>query len=275
LVKLKKRGKELEDARKKLHRRLRELRHGRWQKRTQKAHEYTDKLDGVIKINVLEGGDRREFEKKIRELSRKGYLRDGDIRQIAASLEPSMLLHNVLTRNTGEIARATGVTQDVAERLVESFSDKEPVDLYALELVTLPDRPEVTDVVAPGREKQLRELSTGQKGTVIIGLAMIESLGPLVVDQPEEPLDTQSIYGQVVKTLRKSKEDRQFIFTTHNPNVAVGADAELSHILDATADKGIIESSGAIDHEETNKLLLVHLEGGKEALERRVQKYGL
>jgi hypothetical protein len=67
----------------------------------------------------------------------------------------------------------------------------------------------------------------------------------------------------------------QFIFTTHNANVAVGADAELSHVLEATADKGTIKASGGIDHQGTNELLLLHLEGGSEALKLRVRKYEL
>jgi hypothetical protein len=104
---------------------------------------------------------------------------------------------------------------------------------------------------------------------------MIEGSGPLVIDHPEEPLDTKAIHGNVVLTLRKGKDSRQFVFTTHNANVAVGADAELSHILGATADKGIIESTGGVDHAKTNDLLLLHLEGGPEALTRRVKKYGM
>ena len=136
-------------------------------------------------------------------------------------------------------------------------------------------KPEVAYVVEPDRTKPLRELSTGQKGTVVLGLAMVEGRGPLIIDQPEEPLDTQSIYGQVVQTLRKNKEERQFIFTTHNANVAVGADADLSHVLSASADKGTIESSGAVDDPKTNRLLLLHLEGGPEALDLRIRKYKL
>jgi ABC-type transport system involved in cytochrome bd biosynthesis fused ATPase/permease subunit len=163
----------------------------------------------------------------------------------------------------------------VAQRLIDGCSDKEHEEILGLEGVPLIDKPEVSYVVEPGRTKSLRELSTGQKGTVILALAMVEGHGPLIIDQPEEPLDTQSIYAQVVQTLRKNKEERQFIFTTHNANVAVGADAELSHVLEATADKGTIKASGGVDHQGTNELLLLHLEGGSEALKLRVRKYEL
>jgi AAA domain-containing protein len=259
--------------RKELRARLEACRQERWKKRAAKAAEYETQLAGLVRVAVTAAGDRRAFSKALRDLSRKGYVKDPDIRHIASGLDPSTLVHHIQDQAFERIAEGAGVTKEVAKRLVESCSGKEPQDLYELEAVPLPDQPDVRYVVGPGREKPLRELSTGQKGTVIIALAMAEGAGPLVIDQPEEPLDTQSIYGQVVRTIRHTKENRQFVFTTHNPNIAVGADADLSHILDADADKGTIVSSGGIDRVETNRLLLVHLEGGKEALELRVKKY--
>lgn len=272
---LKDKGLELQQTRLALRQRLQKARTERWKKRLAKAREYESRLSGVVKIDVKLCGDRGAFEKRIRELSRRGYLKEPEIRQIAASLDPQGLGEFVLKRDVDGIASKSGVSSEVAQRVIDSFLEKGTAEIYELETVDLPDQPEVSYSVAPGREKRLRELSTGQKGTVIIELAMVEGSGPLVIDQPEEPLDTQSIYGQVVTTLRATKEGRQFILTTHNPNVAVGADAELNHILDATADKGTIQSSGAVDHEKTNRLLLVHLEGGQEALDMRVKKYKL
>jgi hypothetical protein len=254
---------------------LADLRERRWRKRDEKAKEYEGKLEGVIRIAVIANGDRDEYEKKIRALQRRGYLKDVEIKQVAARINPRTLLEYIVHDDAGRIAADSGVTLDVAQRLIAGCADKEREDLLALEIVPVVDKPEVAYVVEPGRTKPLHELSTGQKGTVVLGLAVVEGRGPLVIDQPEEPLDTQSIYGQVVQTLRKKKEDRQFIFTTHNANVAVGADAELSHILEATADKGTIRVSGGIDHQETNRLLLLHLEGGAEALKLRVSKYEL
>ncbi len=273
LGKLAKREAVLAKEREGLLARLDACRQARWKKRAAKATEYETKLAGVVRVQVTAAGDRRAFAKALRDLSRKGYVKDPDIRQVANALTPSSLVRFIGEQAADRIAQDAGVTKEVAKRLVDSCSGKNPKDLYELELVPLPDEPEVRYVFAPGREKPLRELSTGQKGTVIIALAMADGLGPLVIDQPEEPLDTQSIYGQVVQTLRRTKEDRQFVFTTHNPNIAVGADADLSHILDADADKGKIVSSGGVDQVETNQLLLIHLEGGKEALELRVKKY--
>jgi hypothetical protein len=57
-----------------------------------------------------------------------------------------------------------------------------------------------------------------------------------------------AITDPVVGTLRSQKETRQFTFTTHNANVAVGADAELNIVLEAGADKGTITLVGGVDN---------------------------
>ena len=48
----------------------------------------------------------------------------------------------------------------------------------------------------------------------------------LLIDQPEDDLDSQTVYEEVVKLLRTIKPRRQFIFATHNANFPVLGDAE-------------------------------------------------
>ena len=122
--------------------------------------------------------------------------------------------------------------------------------------------------------KPLNELSVGTKSTVILLLAMIEGKAPLVIDQPEDSLDTEFIYNEIVYRLRNDKESRQFVFTSHNANVVVAGETELAYVLSATSDRGTIKSSGGIDRSDTNRLMLLHLEGGAEAFKLRAQKYG-
>src|SRR5947208_2850176 len=49
----------------------------------------------------------------------------------------------------------------------------------------------------------------------------------LLIDQPEDDLDSQTVYEEVVKLVRKIKPNRQFIFATHNANFPVLGDAEI------------------------------------------------
>lgn len=256
-------------------RKLHAIRSQRATKRQQKASQYQGALSGIVELQVRAFGERTALVTALRELSRGAMIREPDLERIAITFDPSELRELIVKQDGTTIAAQAGITKEVAGRFVERCLAKGTEKLYGLDSVPIGDLPVLSYVVAPGRIKPVDELSTGQKGTVIISLALVEGAGPLVIDHPEEPLDTKSIYGQVVSKLREGKETRQFIFTTHNANIAVGADAELNHILGATADKGAIECRGGIDEAETNRLLLLHLEGGEEALHRRVEKYRL
>jgi chromosome segregation protein len=48
-----------------------------------------------------------------------------------------------------------------------------------------------------------------------------------MIDQPEDDLDSQTVYEEVVKLIRNIKARQQFIFATHNANFPVLGDAEL------------------------------------------------
>jgi predicted ATPase len=58
---------------------------------------------------------------------------------------------------------------------------------------------------------------------------------PIIIYQPEENLDNQTIFKVLVKCIKAAKQRRQVIMVTHNPNLAVVCDAE--QIIFATCDK--------------------------------------
>ena len=58
---------------------------------------------------------------------------------------------------------------------------------------------------------------------------------PLVIDQPEDNLDNKSVYEILVTFIKQAKKRRQIILVTHNPNLAVVADAE--QIIHVSIDK--------------------------------------
>lgn len=49
---------------------------------------------------------------------------------------------------------------------------------------------------------------------------------PLIIDQPEENLDPQSIFQELVHRFREAKKRRQIIIVTHNANLVVNTDAD-------------------------------------------------
>ncbi len=98
---------------------------------------------------------------------------------------------------------------------------------------------------------------------------------PLIIDQPEDNLDSEFIFHSLVPVLRTAKERRQVIIVTHNPNIAVLGDAELIIALKSTSDKSIIVARGSIDEPNTKKMACQILEGAEEAFRRRARMYGI
>ncbi len=145
----------------------------------------------------------------------------------------------------------------------------------------LDDRVEIAlDVGTPEHSdhRPLERLSAGQRSTAILLLALLESEGPLILDQPEDDLDNRFIYEGVVRRLRDTKEQRQFLIATHNANIPVLGDAEQIIILAAEQDgdriRAQVAQRGSIDDDDLHGPLEDVVEGGREAFERRKQKYG-
>lgn len=49
---------------------------------------------------------------------------------------------------------------------------------------------------------------------------------PLILDQPEDDLDSQLINNLIVRSIITKKENRQILIVTHNANIPVNGDSE-------------------------------------------------
>jgi len=252
---------------------LNETRFKRFQKRLAKAQEWERKLNSQIKIDLINCGDKTNYIGELKTLLKGAYVHESDMKLIANSIDPEKLVDASLNNDVEWLIEQSKARQEVMTRLVEQLRTRDREDVLDLQIVALPDLPRISFQLEPGKYKPLNELSIGTKSTVIVSLTMIEGNTPLIIDQPEDSLDTEFIYQEVVRKLRTEKDTRQFIFTSHNANVVVAGEAELTYVLSATSDRGTIKSSGGIDREETNQLMLLHLEGGPDAFKLRAQKY--
>lgn len=61
---------------------------------------------------------------------------------------------------------------------------------------------------------------------LILILAESEETWPLLIDQPEDDLDSRSIYDDIVPFLKKKKKERQIIMVSHDANLVIGSDSE-------------------------------------------------
>ncbi len=189
-------------------------------------------------------------------------------------------LADAYRQGAAELVKQFGIPKTQADRLVQAGS-KLPMQIEELEL------PHITEIElsvgpenAPPEWRKLNELSTGLMVTALLYLLLLESEGPLVLDQPEDNLDNRFISEGVVPKIRSEKRRRQFIFSTHNANIPVLGDAELIVVMRPKGEAGDghanvpPENMGAIDKETAAALVDEIIEGGKEAFETRRLKYG-
>jgi ABC-type enterochelin transport system ATPase subunit len=119
-------------------------------------------------------------------------------------------------------------------------------------------------------------LSLGQQQSIVLAILLsVENTRPLLIDQPEDNLDSAFIFQILVRALRNIKEWRQVILVTHNANIAVLSDTDHIVPLKATATNGHIQSPGTVEQESTRDLVCEILEGGRAAYEMRGRLYGV
>ena len=265
---------ELIQKRKNLLEELEKIQKNIFEKRVQVTEEIEKKLKGKIKLNITFKGRRDDYLNKLLKLTQGTRIPEDDLDKIVSAFLPPQLINLVLFKDYGNIASGAGISEVRAKHIGEFLLSLDRSVLYDIETISLYDDPELMLKVNE-EYKYLEELSLGAKCTAIIYIAMVGGEYPLIIDQPEDALDTLSIYDVIVKKLRKEKEKRQFILATHNPNILVAADAELSLVLGASAHSGSIQSGGGLDRPSTRELLLLNLEGGKEAFMMRNQKYAI
>ena len=127
------------------------------------------------------------------------------------------------------------------------------------------------------QDTQIEQLSPGQRGALLLIFYLLVDKGqlPIILDQPEENLDNETVFRLLVPVLSEAKKKRQIIMVTHNPNLAVVCDAE--QIIYANFSRSdnfkISYHSGAIENDEINNWVVTVLEGTKPAFNNRSGKY--
>jgi len=209
-------------------------------------------------------------EKRIDDLMQKIANDDNPLTKWGQLLEEMLAL--VKWREGADLNTVPPTTPMLADALEESFMTKLRASISsdrvagALKAVL---RPKVDIYQLRGTEKiEFRKASQGEQASTLLNILMSQSQGPLIIDQPEEDLDNK-IINDIIKTMRKTKEDRQLILSTHNANIVVNGDSELVVELYL----GQKKTTGAIDEEDVREAITATMEGGKDAFELRRKKY--
>lgn len=125
------------------------------------------------------------------------------------------------------------------------------------------------------RDKELQHHSLGQRASALILFVLSQKENDLVfIDQPEDDLDNQTIYEDVIKLVKTLKPHTQFIFATHNANFPVLGDSEQIHACRYADDTMKIES-GSVDSPVIQQEIVDIMEGGEDAFNKRKEIYQL
>lgn len=218
-----------------------------------------DQLFSIVKQNSGEFRGEEESTTVIKTLVDKYNLNDkesfiGFVNELSRKLEDA---------NSSEVGVNSLLRKGHTAEEVYNF-------IYGLEYV----KPRYT-LMFQGAE--IGQLSPGQRGALLLIFYLLVDKGnaPIILDQPEENLDNETIVSLLVPVLNEAKEKRQVIMVTHNPNLAVVCDAEqIIHCeFDRKNGNSIKYTSGAIESAVINKKVVDVLEGTMPAFDNRKMKY--
>lgn len=233
-----------------------------------------------------------------------GDFEDGVLFQAEVFMKDNNIAQNILSfinqRYNGKYGRSHNALQEIESRIKETdFSNEDSVMSFVrdMEEVITSDFESAENRVSKRQEfydfifglkyigvnfklkmgrRSLEELSPGERGIVLLifYLALSKESKPIIIDQPEDNLDNQSVYSKLVPCICRAKQKRQVIIVTHNPNIAVACDAEQIIYCEKKADASQIRyESGAIENPTIRSHVVDVLEGTMPAFDLRRLKY--
>lgn len=258
----------------------------RFYARQQATKTLTDVLNQAIdefkvKLGFVRGESYAEYEQWLREAVGKRLFRSDRVDSFCRQVRPIELAELVSKNAKAKLLalkddRGNGFFDGGVDDFIASVRNAGLMDLEAIDVSDAPAISLTTPVDGKMRTVAFGRLSFGQKASVLLGaLLCSEDTAPLIIDQPEDHLDSAFIFETIVTTLRNIKEKRQVILATHNPNIAVLGDAELIVPMQGYGSVGRVRDAGAVDADQTRKRACKILEGGAAAYERRGEMYGL
>ena len=247
--------------------------------RKEKYEQLTNLSNGKLKVEIAHASDFSNYEDCLVELLKgsSNSISVSDRRKIAQNIPPRNFITLILARDANSLSSISGVSEGCAQRILEKvWAVDDFQEILAIQHKYYPaDTPSIRFRKGRNQYDELNEISIGQKCTSLLIIALCDGAMPVIIDQPEDALDIVSVWEDITDKIRKGKDKRQFILTTHNASVAVCGDSDQFIILESTATRGKISSKGAIDRKDVRDSVIQHMEGGEKPLSLKNQKYNI
>ncbi len=144
------------------------------------------------------------------------------------------------------------------------------------------ERPTAYNTIKDDKGIDIKNTSPGNRASVLISV-ILENIENkiLIIDQPEDNLDSKFIYQEIVKKMKQLKESRQIFLVTHNANIVINSDSE--NVICCKNDNNVIQyeygaieyNANVFDNKNMKDFIMDNLEGTEEAFKMRNAKYFL
>ena len=218
----------------------------------------------------MRGGQTEAFAAALAEALRGSGLRYNDIVEtLAQRISPRELLEAVETDDFDLIATRGSMTIDRAAKAVLALKE---ADLGAIATVQIEDY--VSFWLMDGADyKEISDLSTGQRCTVILPLVLRHVERLLIVDQPEDHIDNAFITDTLIKAILARPANGQLFFSTHNANIPVLGNADFVIQMGSDGRRGFPLVAAPLVIPEVVDAITSVMEGGAEAFQKRADFY--
>ena len=228
------------------------------EKEVKRINEYENSLS----ITVEYKGRKDKFLNKLKETFKGSGIREATYNSIKSSYTDFIEIYRNMKNLNSNLT--------ISENLLAEFKKWFENNIFDLISFRVEDKFTINY-----NDKPLKDHSLGQRATALILFLLAQKeTNVLIIDQPEDDLDNQTIYEDVIKAVKSLKGNMQFIFATHNANIPVLGDSE--KIISCKYSESKIEvHDGTIDNYDTQKQIVTIMEGGEEAFNRRKNIYEL
>jgi len=251
--------------------RLDELRETRFFARDTAAKQLNKVLSPRVRISVTRSGQFESYAAAIVGAFKGSGLRYGDLAPaLAKNVSPRDLLEAVEQDDVASIADAAGLSTDRTVRLMAHLRES---DLGALGTANVEDL--VDFQLLDGADyKDIGELSTGQRCTVVLPIVLQHRERIVIVDQPEDHIDNAFIADTLIVSVLARDPESQILFSSHNANIPVLGDANRVIQLGSDGKRGFVLTAANLDTPEAVAAITTVMEGGLKAFDLRRTFYG-
>ena len=249
---------------------LESIRDQRFDTRNTVARELTETLGPRIRVKVSRAGQTEAFSAAIADALRGSGLHYKELSSaLCTSITPRELLDAVDSNDFKRIAKTADISMDRAARTLAHLRE---CDLGALATVIVEDF--VTFQLLDGTDyKDVANLSTGQRCTVVLPLVLRHADRVLIVDQPEDHIDNAFIADTLIISVLARGNSGQLVFATHNANIPVLGNANRVIQLGSDGQRGFSLLASSLDDPDIVNAIMTVMEGGAKAFKIRASFY--